>query len=108
MFVAIENIGKLQAERKVLVLGDMFELGDESPAEHLGVIEKALATDVDKRIFIGEKFESQKSKVKSQNVTFYTTVEEAIEGLKASCIKNSTILIKGSRGMALERLVNLF
>ena len=108
MFVAIENIGKLQAERKVLVLGDMFELGDESPAEHLGVIQKALDTDVDERIFIGEKFESQKLKVKSQNITFYTTVEEAIEGLKAAPIKDSTVLIKGSRGMALERLVELF
>jgi len=108
MFVAIENIGKLQAERKVLVLGDMFELGDESPAEHLGVIQKALDTDVDERIFIGEKFESQKLKVKSQNITFYSTVEDAIEGLKASPVKHSTVLIKGSRGMALERLVNLF
>ena len=108
MFVAIENIGKLEAERKVLVLGDMFELGDESPAEHLGVIQKALATDVGERIFIGEKFESQKLKIESQNVTFYATVEEAIEGLKAAPVKDSTVLIKGSRGMALERLVNLF
>ena len=108
MAVAIENIGKLAAEHKVLILGDMFELGDESPAEHLGIINKALAVDVAERIFIGEKFGSEKSKVKSQNITFYTTVEEAIEGLKATPVKHSTVLIKGSRGMALERLVGLF
>lgn len=110
MFVAIENIGKLTASRKVLILGDMFELGDESAAEHEAVIKKALETDVDERIFIGKDFLSQKSKVKSQNQTsvYYSTVEEAITGLKANPIKNSTILIKGSRGMALERLVELF
>jgi UDP-N-acetylmuramoyl-tripeptide--D-alanyl-D-alanine ligase len=111
MFVAIENIGKIDAKRKVLILGDMFEMGQESPAEHAAVIKKALDTPVDERIFIGKDFESQKSKIKSQNqenVTFYFSAEDAIAGLKANPIKNSTILIKGSRGMALERLVELF
>ena len=54
------------------------------------------------------KMLSQKSKIKSQNITFFSTAEEAIAALKASPVKNSTILIKGSRGMALERLVELF
>jgi UDP-N-acetylmuramoyl-tripeptide--D-alanyl-D-alanine ligase len=110
MQVAIENIGKLQADRKVLILGDMFELGDESPAEHAAIIKKALDTDVAERIFIGHDFISQESRIKNQEsgVKFYNTAEEAIEGLKEHPIKNSTILIKGSRGMALERLVNLF
>ncbi|WP_432328583.1 hypothetical protein ACRQ5D_06640 [Mucilaginibacter sp. P25] len=39
---------------------------------------------------------------------FYETAEDAIAALKAQPITNSTILIKGSRGMALERLVELF
>src|SRR6185437_13804969 len=56
MFVAIENIGKIDAERKVLILGDMFEMGDESPAEHAAVIKKAMETAVEKRIFIGKDF----------------------------------------------------
>jgi len=109
MFVAIENIGKLKADRKVLILGDMFELGDESAAEHEAVIRKALDTDVDERIFIGKDFLGQKWKIKSKkNITFHATVEDAITGLKYHPIKNSTVLIKGSRGMALERLVDLF
>jgi len=109
MQVAIENIGKLQADRKVLILGDMFELGDESAAEHAAIIKKALDTDVAERIFVGKEFVKQRSGIKNQSgVKFYTTAEEAIEGLKEHPIKNSTILIKGSRGMALERLVNLF
>jgi UDP-N-acetylmuramoyl-tripeptide--D-alanyl-D-alanine ligase len=105
MFVAIENIGKLDAEHKVLILGDMFELGEESPAEHLLVVEKAMQTPADRHIFIGHEFYKQNGKV---NATFYDTAEDAITGLKSRPIKNATILIKGSRGMALERLVDLF
>lgn len=111
MVVAIENIGKIDAKRKVLILGDMFELGDESPAEHALVFQKAMDTPVDERVFIGKDFLSQKSKVESQNqdtTRFYATAEDAIIGLKTDPIKNATILIKGSRGMALERLVELF
>jgi UDP-N-acetylmuramoyl-tripeptide--D-alanyl-D-alanine ligase len=110
MQVAIENIGKLQAERKVLILGDMFELGDESADEHAAIIQKALDSDVSERIFIGKEFVKQESRIKSQEsgVSFYTTAEKAIEALRTNPIKNSTILIKGSRGMALERLVDLF
>ncbi|MDB5112928.1 MAG: murF, partial [Mucilaginibacter sp.] len=109
MFVAIENIGKLTASRKVLILGDMFELGDESAAEHEAVIKKAFDTNVDERIFIGEDFQQASLSIDygpwtMDANTFYLTVEEAITGLKANPIKNSTILIKGSRGMALERL----
>ncbi|MFI5159882.1 MAG: UDP-N-acetylmuramoyl-tripeptide--D-alanyl-D-alanine ligase [Sphingobacteriales bacterium] len=108
MFVAIENLGKLTASHKVLVLGDMFEMGEESAAEHEAVIKKALETDVDERIFIGHDFAGRKAVGAGQKAVFYLTVEEAIAALKANPIKNSTVLIKGSRGMALERLVELF
>jgi UDP-N-acetylmuramoyl-tripeptide--D-alanyl-D-alanine ligase len=104
MAVAIDNISKLEAARKVLILGDMFELGDDSPAEHLGVIQKAMQADVADRIFIGEVFYQQKGNNKA---TFYRTADEAMVSITDQPIKNSTILIKGSRGMALERLVNL-
>jgi UDP-N-acetylmuramoyl-tripeptide--D-alanyl-D-alanine ligase len=112
MFVAIENLGKIKANHKVLVLGDMFEMGQESAAEHEAVIKKALETPVDERIFIGGEFSSRKSEVGSRKLetgsTFYPTVEEAMAELKAKPITNATVLIKGSRGMALERLVELF
>jgi len=122
MFVAIENIGKITANRKVLILGDMFEMGNESAVEHAAVIKKAMETPVDERIFIGKDFFEGSPEVRPDNYresespkedggkksTFYETVEDAIDGLKANPIKKSTILIKGSRGMALERLVGLF
>jgi UDP-N-acetylmuramoyl-tripeptide--D-alanyl-D-alanine ligase len=134
MFAAIENMGQISAQRKVLILGDMFELGAESVAEHGSVIKKAIDTSVDDRIFIGKEFFAVSKKLeesssdKAENPTdanhlsdfrtpdsyrdrlsiFFKTVEDAIESLKANPIKNATILIKGSRGMALERLAGLF
>ena len=111
MFVAIENLGKIKADHKVLVLGDMFEMGQESAAEHEAVIKKALETAVDERIFIGAEFRKASETMDHGPWTmdkFYSTVEEAITALKANPIKNATVLIKGSRGMALERLVELF
>lgn len=114
MQVAIENIGKINANHKVLILGDMFELGDESAAEHAAIIRKALATPVDERIFVGKAFHSASLSMDygpwamDTNTLFYTTAEEAIEALKANPITHSAILIKGSRGMALERLLPLF
>ena len=111
MQVAIENIGQLQAERKVLILGDMFELGDEASVEHQNIINKALQTQVDERVFIGKAFYKVHLTMdhgpSAINSKFYETAEDAIAGLKANPIKNSTVLIKGSRGMALERLVEL-
>lgn len=110
MFVAIENMDKVKANRKVVILGDMFEMGEESAAEHTAVIKKALSANLDQCIFIGKDFTSQQSEVESTslvNTTFYLTAEDAITGLKQNPIKNATVLIKGSRGMALERLVEL-
>jgi UDP-N-acetylmuramoyl-tripeptide--D-alanyl-D-alanine ligase len=103
MAVAIDNISKLSANRKVLILGDMFELGEDSPVEHIGIIKTAMKANVDERIFIGEAFFEQNI----PGAKFYHTVEQAIAGLKINPIKNATVLIKGSRGMALERLVEL-
>lgn len=113
MFVAIENIGKLEANRKVLILGDMFEMGPESAVEHASVMQKALDTAVDERIFIGKDFVAAAQSMDHRPSTidknqFYVTAEDAIAGLKANPITGSTILIKGSRGMALERLAELF
>ncbi|HVS92712.1 MAG TPA: UDP-N-acetylmuramoyl-tripeptide--D-alanyl-D-alanine ligase [Mucilaginibacter sp.] len=115
MAVAIENLSKIEAGKKVLVLGDMFEMGDEAAAEHEGIIRKAIEAPVDERIFIGDEFNKAAKTIDhgpwtmdNSGIKFYPTVEEAMAGLKGSPIRNATVLIKGSRGMALERLVELF
>jgi len=114
MFVAIENMDKIDASHKSLILGDMFEMGSEAAAEHLAVIKKAMDARVNERIFIGQEFYNASLTMHDSGVSpakkplFFVTVEEAANTLKSNPIENSTILIKGSRGMALERLVDLF
>jgi|SRR6185312_15684802 len=106
MTVAIENLGLMDADRKVMILGDMFEMGEESQAEHASIIKKAMATPANERIFVGKNF-YEAGTAAAKTGTYYATSDEAISALKANPIKNATILIKGSRGMALERLVEL-
>jgi len=105
MAVAIDNISTMDAKDKVLVLGDMFELGDDSAAEHEAIIQKAIAAPVNQRIFIGKAFYDLKQ---GFSADFYETTDDAIKALKSKPVKHSTVLLKGSRGMALERLVELF
>lgn len=105
MMVAIDNLNKMQAEHKVMILGDMFEMGTEAAAEHKAVIDAALAVPADQHIFVGAEFYLQQADFKG---AFYSTAEEAMNSIKARPINNATVLIKGSRGMALERLVPLF
>ena len=94
MFVAIENMDKIEASRKVLILGDMFEMGDEAAAEHEAVIQKALDTEVDERIFIGKEFfvlspKVRKSESPEDAAVFYESAEDAIVALKANPITDS-------------------
>ncbi len=103
MQVAIDNLISLKAEHKVLILADMFEMGKDAEKEHQLIAGKALHMEADLCIFIGEEF----YKFKDESAQFYKTTQDAYEALKANPIKNSTILIKGSRGMKLETLVEL-
>jgi UDP-N-acetylmuramoyl-tripeptide--D-alanyl-D-alanine ligase len=102
MAVAIDNLNTMQANRKVMILGDMFEMGPEAAAEHEAIIKKALAVPADEHIFVGADFYGQQT---GYPATFYKTAEDAIAGIQAKSITGATVLIKGSRGMALERLV---
>lgn len=104
MMVALDNIEAVTAEQKVMILGDMFELGADAGMEHRFVIDKAMATNAGRRIFIGEEFYRTKG---SADAEFYKNTIDASAALKASPIKDSTVLLKGSRGMKLETLVSL-
>lgn len=105
MAAALENIEKLPAENKVLILGDMFELGAESAEEHASMVEKALQVPASRRLFIGADFFAQREKAKKEE--FYKSTEEAYKAIEKQPINGATILLKGSRGMKLESLVAL-
>jgi UDP-N-acetylmuramoyl-tripeptide--D-alanyl-D-alanine ligase len=101
MAVAIENFLQIEKPNKVAILGDMFELGDESQIEHAEIIKKLSNEDSVKCFFVGAAFYANKTN--NPHFDFFETFDSFADFLKEAKIENSTILIKGSRGMALER-----
>ncbi|TDS10824.1 UDP-N-acetylmuramoyl-tripeptide--D-alanyl-D-alanine ligase [Maribacter caenipelagi] len=103
MKVALENFNSLEKDRKILILGDMFELGESAKEEHQSISDLAKSLNFEQVILVGENF--------------YLTNNHFIKlrsfhDLKAYLKENSlpsksSILIKGSRGMALERVLDL-
>lgn len=101
MAAALDNMQVLTADHKVVILGDMFELGDEAFEEHKNVILKAKALHFERLIFVGKEF----CKHQDEEAEFYKTTEEAATAI--SSLNDSFILLKASRGMAFERLLEV-
>ena len=98
MKAAIENFAGLPAGRKLALLGDMFELGDYSAQEHQMVADLCAAKGVE-AILVGPAFAKTKT-----NLRCFETVAGCKSYLQDQQIVQSTILIKGSRGMKMEQL----
>ena len=102
MKVALENFAAIKTDTKVVILGDMFELGEESPYEHQAIVNLATSLKFDNIFLVGENFHqtaTEKHQFKSYNL-----LEEY---LKKNPLKQQSILIKGSRGMRLERILDV-
>lgn len=104
MEAALFNFEK-QDGYKIAILGDMFELGDEAKSEHQSITNLATSLNIDQVVFVGENF--YKSKLKSKKGIQYNTFEDFKNKFDLSKKENTTFLIKGSRGMALERVLDL-
>jgi UDP-N-acetylmuramoyl-tripeptide--D-alanyl-D-alanine ligase len=103
MKAALENFSILEDKHKIVILGDMFELGDSSKEEHQQIANFATSLNFDKLILIGKAF----STIVVKNALAYVDFEDFKTSNKDLNLKNATLLIKGSRGMALERILNL-
>jgi UDP-N-acetylmuramoyl-tripeptide--D-alanyl-D-alanine ligase len=104
MNAAIQNFVQLENQNKILFLGDMFELGDESSIEHKAIISSLFDFNCT-TYFIGKDFYA--NKIANSNFLFFENYDEIVPILKNIKIENANILIKGSRGMALERILEL-
>lgn len=105
MKAAIENFTKLDVPDKLMILGDMFELGKESIEEHKNIVELIEREYNSSVFFVGKDFcSSQKNNEKLQ---FFENFDTLKAYLSENKITNKTILIKGSRGMALERSLDV-
>ena len=104
MAVAIDNFIQLDKPNKVLVLGDMFELGEESLFEHEQIVQRLSVVPDIRCFFIGKSFFD--CAIDQENFQFYATFDGFSAYLIDYPLSEVTLLIKGSRGMALERTLN--
>jgi len=105
MVVALENFFQLENKNKIAILGDMFELGEQSLAEHKFIVELVKNNNLVTTYFIGKDFYA--NKIQNDKCNFFLTFEEFTNTFNGNNIKDSLLLIKGSRAMALERTLNL-
>lgn len=104
MAVAIENFKQLDKSNKIAILGDMFELGVESLQEHKQLVD-SLSNQKDIIChFVGADFFA--NCIARENLFFHKDFTDLVSYMQIHPIDKSTILIKGSRGMALERTLD--
>jgi len=100
MKVAVENFASIEASKKVLLLGGMMELGEESVQEHEALVELIGKHHWDEVVLVGGDFK----KVKHPYLYFGTSAE-AGEWLRKQGFTNAYLLVKGSRSMQMERVL---
>jgi UDP-N-acetylmuramoyl-tripeptide--D-alanyl-D-alanine ligase len=105
MNASIINFSHMDAEEKVAIIGDMFELGKESSVEHQVIIDLLKGQPFKQVILVGSMFSSIENK--SSGFLCFKDVEQAYQYLKENPIKNSSVLVKGSRGVRIEKIVEL-
>jgi len=103
MISAINSLIKKQGNKSV-ILGDMFELGNQSEKEHHDLIDFCVKNNFENIFLIGNEFFKQKDKFEIP--FFYKTKDELNKHIKKFPITSKYILIKGSRVMRMENLIN--
>lgn len=103
MKAAIENLAS-KSGNKLAVLGDMFELGQYSEDAHKAVIDQLKKEGISAYL-VGEEFSKQKDTDQSQS--YFKTTEDLKVFLEDNKIENATVLVKGSRGIALEKVLEV-
>ena len=103
MRVALENFSKAEGCNKVVILGEMNELGVDSIVEHRKLIDMLNEMPFRTVILVGEAFKALLPADK-ERVETYTDSKELVERLKSDPLRNAYIFIKGSRSNRLEQL----
>lgn len=105
MEVAIANIASKRSERNLLILGDMLELGEWSADEHCRILQLATEVENAELLLVGKEF-LRAAHTLGIDATCCKDSAEAAEWLALSKISDTTTLLKGSRGIALEKLID--
>ena len=105
MAAAIANFIQLEKKNKIAILGDMFELGEESHNEHEKIVDLLINETSITIYFIGKDFYANQTS--NTHLKFFENFENFAAFLKTNLPNNNLLLIKGSRGMALEKTLDL-
>ncbi|MDX5448485.1 MAG: UDP-N-acetylmuramoyl-tripeptide--D-alanyl-D-alanine ligase [Bacteroidota bacterium] len=101
--VSLKNLERISHPRKVAILGDMFELGSHSAEEHQHMVDLLRTMDLMDVVLIGQAYTSTEHPA---SFRVFASTDMALEELQKHPIQNCLVLLKGSRGMKLERLLD--
>ena len=102
MYAALEHFTRIRTNKqKIAILGDMFELGNSAAVEHQVIANYIKNSDFSETYLVGTNFKNTDAE---GNLIFkFKDTDHLIEHVRESNFQNCYFLIKGSRGMALER-----
>ena len=107
MAAALDNLAQVQSPRRAALLGDMRELGADSVKEHVAVLEKLSGMGLDCVCLVGEEFHKALSQCPIQ-AEWFATSEDLAKRLPALAFADTAILVKGSRGIQMEKVLTAF
>jgi UDP-N-acetylmuramoyl-tripeptide--D-alanyl-D-alanine ligase len=104
MALAIRSFEDVKSDKKLYILGDMLELGEKSEDEHMRILQMLQARKNEEIFLVGSQFKKVSAVFGFKS---FSDVIELSDHLKNEPVRGSSILIKGSRGMALEKIYDL-
>lgn len=107
---ALRELSRFPAAHKIAVLGDMLELGTESEAAHINIANELSKLNLDSVIFVGPEMRLAYEHLKrtgfeSQSIQWFKSAVLAIAEARRLLAGNTVMLVKGSRGMQMDRVV---
>ena len=102
MSAAIKSFIDSKAKNKLVILGDMLELGQYAQSEHQAIVDTLKETMIQNAMLVGPLF----SATKTEGFKCFDSTESAKKHLEEQAVKDHSILIKGSRRIALEQLLD--
>ena len=89
------------------MLGDMLELGEDSLAEHVNIINKVAGMELDRVFLVGKEFASALAVMQdvSDKILHFNTSDDLSAWVEKEGISGSVVLIKGSRGIKMEKMI---